>query len=64
MVECASPPNLLCGTVVSPLPFPNEYHDSSEKTQDRQPIERIEPVLFHSHPLHPLNPLMAFGLFQ
>jgi hypothetical protein len=38
--------------------------DSSEKTQDRQRIERIEQILFHIRPLHLLNPLMAFGLFS
>jgi len=40
------------------------YHDSSERTQDRQRIERIEQILFHIHPLHLLNPLMAVGRFS
>jgi len=34
-----------------------------KKTQDQR-IKRIEQILFHIHPLHLLNPLMAFGLFQ
>jgi len=38
--------------------------DSTEKTQDRQRIEPIEPILSHIHPLHLLDPLMAFGLFS
>jgi len=40
------------------------WNDSSEKTWNRQRIERIKLILFHCYPLHLLNPLMGFDLFS
>ena len=38
--------------------------DSSENTWNRQRIERTKLILFRCYPLHLLNPLMGFDLFQ